>query len=1028
MKHLLLILLPGFLFYCNTLIAQDLIINEVMPSNGITSIDYFDDTPDWIEVYNNTGSSIQLSDYYLSDSPSNKLKWQFPTKNLQSNKFILIYCSGRDTTISFEYHSNFKLSNSLDTLGIYYMDGSIVHEFSYDSMPTDVSYGLQPDGGNTNVYFNAATPKATNNNAIGYNCILNPPMVSLESGFYSSPLALSISHPVSGVQFHYSEDGEEPEVTDPMYNIPFSLTTSYQPNRLSIIPTNPGLNAPQAAYSISRMNNRGYLPPATDVQNINLFMVKAFKSGCIPSESVTKTYVLDDGNIQIPNMPILSLQTDSFGFFSNDTGIYVFGNSNEGNYTKSGYKWERVGNLVYFDENQNKLIDQKLEVELHGNGSRQSTHKNLRVSPKSILGNGSIDAALFEEVNYTNFDHLILRSPGHRPDCMPRDELATSMVAKLGFDVPYYSTSVMYLNGEYWGINVLKERFDDEYIAIKYDMNDDDIVILEDDGALQYGEAGDTAHYYNMMDFVTNNSLDNPSNMAYLNTQMDMGNYVDYMISEIFIGNGDWPTNNMRFWRKDVNYEDYASPGHDGRWRWMFFDIDGGFGGSCDDVYYTMNNLERALMDTGRYIPYTRLFRDLTSYQSFREFYINRTCDRLNTNFLNTVTRAKLDVIVDGLDPEMMDHVNRFGYPSTSSTLVDRMVETPSLDKWNYLVSRFETFMSRRDFYIRRQMKEEWTLADTFDISINVNDANMGYVQINSLELTADLEGVSAPVYPWTGMYFEGIDIPIIAHAYPGYRFKEWLGLPITKADTSVNISSDTLYTALFEIDPNYVTPMPITINELQAWNTSTVFDEYFEYDDWIELYNPNATEIDITGYYLTDDRDDLKKYWIGANATTIAANEWMVFWTDDDSDQGQNHTNFKLSKDGEFVALVAPDGVTVVDSINFGPQLKDYSFGRQADGMAAWVEFEYPTPFYSNLTTDIQAYDSEVALKVYPNPSNGDQVYFNQRISGELYNISGVMVYAFESVSSINVSSYKAGIYIVRNANTGVSVKLIIQ
>ena len=1027
MKQVILSILL-LLLSINLLTAQDLKINEVMPSNGITSVDDFGDTPDWLEIYNTTGSAIQLSDYYISNKASKKLLWQLPSKNLQPNKFILIYCSGRDITTGTEYHANFSLKNRNDTVGIYFKDGTTIDELAYDSLPSDISFGLQPDGGSTSKYFNSASPKSTNNNAIGYNCILNTPTVSAESGFYSSPMALTVHHPEPGVQLHYSQNGDVPSSNDPVFSGNLALTTSYLPNRLSEIPTNPGLNAPQGFYSVTRANNRGYVPPAVDVQNINVFTVKAMKSGCIASDAVSRTFILDDGNIQIPQMPIIAVQTDSFGLFSQDTGIYVFGTKYLGNYLRRGPEWERVGNLVYFDENRNKLIDQRLGVELHGNGSRHSTHKNLRVSPKSRYGKGSIEAHLFDEVNYTKFEHLILRSPGHRPDCMPRDELATRLVQELGFDVPYYSTSVMYLNGEYWGINVMKERFDADYVSIKYDMDNDDVVILEGKGDLDEGQPSDTMHYYDMMDFVSKNSLDIPSNMEYLNTQMDIENYLDFMISEIYVGNGDWPTNNMRFWRKRVGFDDYASPGHDGRWRWMFFDIDGGFGGTCDDVYFAINNLERALEDTGKAAPYTQFFRDLTSNQSFVDLYINRSCDRLNTNFLKTITRPKLDQIVDELNPIMMDYVNRFGYPSTSVTLADRLVETPSLDKWNYLISRFELFMTKRNFYIRRQMKDQWGLGDSLNITMNVNDAQMGFVQISSLELTDKLEGITNPVYPWTGMYFEGIDIPIHAHAYPGYRFKEWMGLPINKADTSVNIHSDTTFTAVFEIDPNYVQPMAITINELQASNTSTVVDEYLEYDDWIELYNPNNEDIDITGYYLTDDEANLKKYWIGANSTIISAKGWLVFWADDQSGQGQNHTNFKLDKDGEFVALVAPDGVTVVDSIRFGPQLEDYSLGRQADGMSAWIDFEFPTPFYSNLSTNMDELEDAVSLKVYPNPSNGEEVFFNQRITGQLYNISGVLVKSFESKWSIPVFDLPSGIYIIRNDKNGESVKLVIQ
>lgn len=1008
--------------------AQDLRINEVMPSNGITSIDDFDDTPDWLEIYNTTNSAIQLSDYYISNDQNKKLKWKLPVKNLQPNKWILIYCSGRDVILSSEYHSNFKLKNAKDTLGIYFRDGTLIDELVYDSMPSDISYGLQPDGGSNTFYFQAASPKATNNSATGFNCILTQPVINLESGFYASPQQVNVTHPEPGVQLRYSENGDEPLINSPVFTGNISLTTNYAPNRLSLIPTNPGLNAPQGFYSVTRSNNRGYAPPAVDVQNINVFSVKAFKPGCISSDAVSKTYILDDGSIQIPTLPIISVQSDSFGFFSQDTGIYVYGTKNLGNYLRSGPEWERVANLIYFDENRNKLIDQKLEAELHGNGSRHSTQKNLRVTPKSRYGSNTIEAPLFEETNNNHFKHLILRSPGHRPDCMPRDELATTMVEKLGFDVPYYSTSIMYLNGEYWGINVLKERLDQDYVSFKYDMDEDDIVILEGRGVLDEGEVDDTTHYSDMLDFVTDNSLDVPANMSYLNTQMDIENYTDFMISQIYIGNGDWPNNNMRFWRKRVDYDDYASPGHDGRWRWFFFDIDGGFGGTCDDVYFAMNNLERALTDTGSYVKHTRLFRDLTSYQSYREIYINRTCDRLNSNFLHSVTRSKLDEIVNRLDPVMLDHVNRFRYPSTSTTLADRLVETPSLDKWNYLVSRFELFMTKRNFYIRRQMKDQWALADTFDITIDVNDASMGYVQLNSLKLTSEHEGIQTNVYPWTGMYFEGIDIPILAHPYPGYRFKEWQGLPITKADTSVNISGDTMYTAIFELDPSYVAPMPITINEIQAWNTSTVFDENQKYEDWIELYNPNNMDIDITGYYLTDDKTDLKKYWIGSNKTVIEANDWMIFWADDDSGEGQNHTNFKLSKDGDFVALVAPDGLTVVDSISFGLQTENHSFGRQADGMSPWVEFEYPTPFYSNLSTSVEEYDSTVEFTIFPNPVNGETVFFSQMISGEVYNMSGVVVAVLVNANSINVSNYSSGIYFIRNAESGESVKLIVN
>ena len=1007
--------------------AQKLRINEVMPNNGITTFDSFGDSPDWLEIYNNSNDPIQLSDYYISNDFTNKLKWKLPTTNLQPHKWVIIYCSNRDLYTP-EYHANFKLKNRTDTIGIFFKNGSTIDVLVYDSMPADVSYGLQPDGNNTTVYFNAPSPKSTNNNAQGFNCLLVDPTVSVASGFYPSPISVSVNHNTAGVELRYSTDGSEPTDLDPIFTGTMSIATNYLPNKFSLIPTNPATNAPLARYTVLRMNNRGWLPPHGNQQNINILKVKAFKAGCLSSETVNRTYVLDDGSIQFPDMPIISVQVDSIDLFSNDTGIYVFGNMPLGNYNEKGLEWERSSFVTYFDENQQKLIDQKLGIELHGNGSRHSTYKNFRISSKSRYGKKSINASLFDDYEVDNFKHLLLRSPGHRPDCISRDELAASFTENIGFDIQHFKTSIMYLNGEYWGINVMKERFDEDLLSQKYDMDEEDIVMLQFTGRLEHGIDSDTTHYTDMIRFVQSNSLNDTANLNYLNRQMDMENYMDFMSSEIYIGNGDWPYNNMRYWRKRVAYDDYASYGHDGRWRWLFFDLDGAFGGSCGDVFYTINNVNRALIDTGIYESSTELFRGFCQWETSRNMFINQACDRLNSSFSQSVTEGKLNEILNTLNPNMMDHVNRWGYPSVSTTLANRMLETPSLTKWNLITGKFQTFVERRGNLVRRHLQSQWALADSSLITVNVNDANMGYVQLNSLHLTPDLEGVNASVYPWRGLYFDSINIPVKAHAYPGYRFKEWTGIPMTKADTFIFIRSDTTLVAVFEIDPNYVAPLPIKINEIQAWNTATIFDENFEYEDWIELYNPNDEDIDITNYYLTDNKNKPKKYWIGPNKTILKAKDWMVFWADDETGEGQNHTNFKLSKDGDFVALVAPDGLTVIDSIRFGAQVKDHSFGRQSDGLTPWIDFLYPTPFYSNLSTSIEDVESVEPLVVYPNPVNGDVVYFNAIISGSLFSITGRQVAYFEHVNSLNIAGLERGVYILRNAVSGESVKIIVH
>ena len=85
------------------------------------------------------------------------------------------------------------------------------------------------------------------------------------------------------------------------------------------------------------------------------------------------------------------------------------------------------------------------------------------------------------------------------------------------------------------------------------------------------------------------------------------------------------------------------------------------------------------------------------------------------------------------------------------------------------------------------------------------------------------------------------------------------------------------------------------------------------------------------------------------SEGTIISGAGFLLVWCDEDQEQGDLHTNFKLSAGGEFIALVASDGFTIIDSISFGIQIADISFGRVPDGNNSWVSFTTPTPNSSN-------------------------------------------------------------------------------
>ncbi len=155
-------------------------------------------------------------------------------------------------------------------------------------------------------------------------------------------------------------------------------------------------------------------------------------------------------------------------------------------------------------------------------------------------------------------------------------------------------------------------------------------------------------------------------------------------------------------------------------------------------------------------------------------------------------------------------------------------------------------------------------------------------------------------------------------------------------------VNSDTLS---FEV--GYVAPV-LYINEFLASNDACCADEYGEYDDWIEIYNPGDTPVDIGGMYISDDKTDLTAWQIPTTApdsTTVPAHGFLVLWADKQPEQGILHVNIKLSSGGEDICLTAPNGTTVIDSLTFGKQTTDVSMGRLPDGSDNWTTFTTPTP-----------------------------------------------------------------------------------
>ena len=155
------------------------------------------------------------------------------------------------------------------------------------------------------------------------------------------------------------------------------------------------------------------------------------------------------------------------------------------------------------------------------------------------------------------------------------------------------------------------------------------------------------------------------------------------------------------------------------------------------------------------------------------------------------------------------------------------------------------------------------------------------------------------------------------------------------------------------------------SINELMAANSSFLSDPQGDFDDWIEIANPSRLPVDLGGMYLSDAGDDLTRWQFPQDrpdVTTIPAGGYIVVWADRDMDQTELHAMFKLGADGGELYLVDVDGVTVLDSVEYGPQRADISYGRYPDSNGPWRLLGVPTPG----TANVQAYEGFVAKPVF--------------------------------------------------------------
>ncbi len=635
-----------------------------------------------------------------------------------------------------------------------------------------------------------------------------PPTFSHNGGYHTTSFALSLLAPEGEIRF--TVNGSEPDESSALYTTPLLIRPrDGERNVLSMIPTNVNQHS-------NRPDFPAWQPPEDEVFKITVVRARTYLHG-EASRVVSRSFIVDPAGSARFNLPVLSIATDRENLFDDEVGIYVPGNHEDYNYEQRGREWERPAHIEFYEADGSAAFAQDIGLRIHGSASRVYPRKAIRIYARSDYGESWINYPVLPHQPVSRYKRLILRNSGQDwGTTVLRDGTLQSLMRGMNIHIRDYRPTIVFINGEYWGIHNIRDRHDDRYLQAHYGMDPDDVILLENNAVYDDGSEAGRRHYLDMMGYVVSNSMADPEAFEHVETMMDMESFIDQVVGNVYVMNTDWPGNNIGYWRyvRD-DYDPDAPYGYDGRWRWFINDLDAGFLlhqwviGAGDGVAH--NTLAFALEPDNTSWPNpewsTRLLRNLVESAHFRARLINRFADKLNTTFQPDAVIEVINEAEAALAPDMEEHIRRWRRPT-------------DIDEWRDNVDVMRNFAMERTGHVREHIAEVFDLPGTSYVSLSVEEVfggdatrpgSGGRIQINTIQpdLSAD----------WQGVYFQSVPIQVVAHPTPGYRFAGWSGSMEAETDTlQFTLSEDVELVARFRYEGDFegdeMNPAPFPLSE----------------------------------------------------------------------------------------------------------------------------------------------------------------------------------------------------------------------
>ena len=623
---------------------------------------------DWVELHNSTGSAVSLAGYGLSNNPKNPAKWVFPDISIEPGEYLLLYATGSaDKAQKKNLKLNFCISSTGEALFFFDPNGKLIDKLSAGRMRSGQSYGR--DGSDNRFYYAEPTPGAQNGK--GYEGITQLPAFSVTPGIYDNAVTVAITAG-EGETIRYTTDCTTPNASSEVYGGELSISKN------------------------------------------SVIRAAAFRDGYLSGDVATATYLFRSDGVNHA-LPVVTLVTDPDNLWNSKTGIYATGDQfdpdaasyadtlQSATYYQAKFAteeqvdtiWEKPAAFSLFDDNGKQVFTQNVGIRIAGSFGRGRAQKGFNVIARKEYGKGSMEYPFFENRPYTEYKAVVLRAGAQDQNRSKiRDELASGLLEGTDINILYqaYRPTVLYLNGEYWGVYFMKEKRNRFFVA-QHENTENNVDMAIGKGFKQRSY-GDNSDWVSLYEYATSHDLSSAEAYAYVSERMDVDSFRDYMIAEIYNGNTD-----------TYNFQYYRLKG--GKWKFIFYDFCWGFQSPGHET------LAFRMGKTPSDVCSAKLFAAMLQNKGWRDSFCRRFGELLNTAFAPERVSALIEELYGYVEPEIKREREKFNKDTFMGVRQPR-TNLGSYEGFQSEISKLKEFAQKRPEEIKRQLQSNLGLSDSY--------------------------------------------------------------------------------------------------------------------------------------------------------------------------------------------------------------------------------------------------------------------------------------------------------------------------